>query len=101
MASEQAKRATDSRAFPIFVYDPKKGQSIRERLSLQGNPNLKEDWAKNSKTEETFDFVAFARTEGRFAKHFDKSGNPDDVLLQAQEDRLQNWRILQELAGLR
>ena len=31
---------------------------------------------------------------------FDKEGNPSELLLTAQEDRLKNWRSLQELAGL-
>jgi hypothetical protein len=45
--------------------------------------------------------VSFARTEGRFARHFDGQGLPDEPLLLAQQDRLDNWRRLQELAGLR
>jgi hypothetical protein len=36
------------------------------------------------------DFVKFARTEGRFAKHFDKDGIPSAELLKAQDDRLKN-----------
>ena len=36
MARHQAKLAVDSRAFPMFVYDPRKGDTIRDRLSLQG-----------------------------------------------------------------
>jgi hypothetical protein len=47
------------------------------------------------------DFITFARTEGRFAKQFDKDGNPSPTLLAAKQDRLENWRLLQELAGLR
>lgn len=100
LAAHQARLAVDCRAFPLLIYDPRKGERIRERLSLQGNPALKEDWYKNPKTGEPYDFIYFARMEGRFAKHFDKEGNPDEVLLAAQEDRLQNWRTLQELAGL-
>ena len=101
MAMHQAKLAVESRAFPLLIYDPRKGETIRERLSLQGNPAVKDDWYVHPKTGEVIDFIYFARTEGRFAKHFDKDGNPDEVLLQAQEDRLKNWRLLQELAGLR
>jgi pyruvate/2-oxoacid:ferredoxin oxidoreductase beta subunit len=97
----QAKLAVDSRAFPIFIYDPRKGDTFKERLSLQGNPAVKEDWYRNPKTGEVIDFIYFARTEGRFAKHFDKDGNPSETLLRAQADRLANWRRLQELAGLR
>ena len=46
------------------------------------------------------DFITFARSEGRFAKHFDAEGNPSKDLLGAQEDRRKNWRMLQELAGI-
>jgi pyruvate/2-oxoacid:ferredoxin oxidoreductase beta subunit/NAD-dependent dihydropyrimidine dehydrogenase PreA subunit len=101
MAGEQARLAVDSRAFPILIYDPRKGGRIKERLSLQGNPAVKEDWFKNPKTNEEVTFIDFARSEGRFAKHFDKDGNPSETLLHAKQDRLENWHLLQELAGLR
>lgn len=100
-AARQAKLAVESRAFPLFIYDPRRGESIRERLSLQGNPDPREDWARHPKTGDVVDFVAFARTEGRFARQFDAAGHPSSALLPAQADRLANWRRLQELAGLR
>jgi pyruvate/2-oxoacid:ferredoxin oxidoreductase beta subunit len=100
MAMHQAKLAADSRTFPVFIYDPRKGQRFKERLSLVGNPNVKEDWYTNPKTGEPVDFLTFARSEGRFSKHFDKDGNPTPEMLLAQEDRLANWRLLQELAGV-
>jgi len=93
--------AVDTRTFPLFIYDPRKGETIRERLSLKGNPAVKEDWYRDPKTGEVYNFITFARTEGRFAKHFDKEGNPSPTLLAANEERLRNWRMLQELAGLR
>jgi pyruvate ferredoxin oxidoreductase beta subunit len=99
-ANRQAKLAVESRAFPLFTYDPRRGESLAERLSLQGNPAVKEDWSKNPDGS-TFDFISFARTEGRFAQHFDKEGNPSPELQASQEDRLANWRVLQEMAGLR
>jgi pyruvate ferredoxin oxidoreductase beta subunit len=101
MAEHQAKLAADSRSFPVFIYDPRKGPRIKDRLSLVGNPNVKEDWYKNPKTGEQVDFIAFARTEGRFAKHFDKDGNPSAALLTTNQERLENWHLLQELAGIR
>jgi hypothetical protein len=73
---------------------------IREHLSLQGNPAVTEDWWTNPKTGEQVDFIDFCRSEGRFSKHFDKDGNPSELLLAAKEDRRQNWRLLQELAGV-
>jgi hypothetical protein len=75
MAGDQARLAVDSRAFPLLVFDPRKGTKVKERLTLQG--------------------------KGRFAKHYDKDGNPSETLLIAKQDRLENWHLLQELAGLR
>jgi len=100
MAMHQAKLAADSRAFPVFIYDPTKGERFSERLSLQGNPAKNKDWYVNPKTGEATDFISFAKTEGRFAKHFNKEGNPAPIIQKAQEDRLANWRLLQELAGV-
>jgi pyruvate ferredoxin oxidoreductase beta subunit len=100
-SAEHAKLAVASRAFPLFTYDPRRGPSIRERLSLQGNPDAKEDWYRHPKTGETVDFVAFARTERRFSRQFGADGTPSSALLAARDDRLGHWRRLQELAGLR
>jgi pyruvate/2-oxoacid:ferredoxin oxidoreductase beta subunit/NAD-dependent dihydropyrimidine dehydrogenase PreA subunit len=97
----QSKLAVESRAFPVFTYDPRKGDTIRDRLNLKGNPAMKEDWYTVPKTGETIDFITFARSEGRFAKNFDKDGKPDQILFDSQVDRLANWHFLQELAGLR
>ncbi len=101
MAEHQAKLAADSRSFPIFIYDPRKGAGFKQRLSLAGNPNVKDDWYVNPKTGEPVDFITFARSEGRFSKHFDKDGNPSTVLIATKQERLENWRMLQELAGVK
>ena len=101
MAEHQAKLAADSRSFPVFIYDPRKGPRIKDRLSLVGNPNVKDDWYIHPKTGEQIDFVYFARTEGRFSKHFDKDGNPSPTILSTRDERLENWHLLQELAGIR
>src|SRR5215472_15692564 len=101
MAEHRAKLAADSRTFPIMIYDPRKGGRFKERLSLAGNPNVKEDWYVNPKTGEPLDFIAFARSEGRFAKHFDKEGNASATLVATNQERLENWRLLQELAGVK
>jgi pyruvate/2-oxoacid:ferredoxin oxidoreductase beta subunit/ferredoxin len=99
-ATRQAKLAVESRAFPLFTYDPRRGPSIAERLSLQGNPALREDQA-SLPDGSPIDFLTFARSEGRFAPHFDAAGAPTTEILATQADRLANWRTLQELAGLR
>jgi pyruvate/2-oxoacid:ferredoxin oxidoreductase beta subunit len=97
-ATRQAKLAVDSRAFPLFTYDPRRGASFAERLSLQGNPALKDDWAK-APDGTPIDFLTFARTEGRFGAHFAADGAPTPEILATRDDRLANWRLLQELAG--
>jgi len=99
MAMHQAKLAVESRAFPLLVHDPRKGNTIKERLDLKGNPSVGDDWYTIRKTGETIDFITFARSEGRFSKHFDKEGNPSPELLASQQERLANWHMLQELAG--
>src|SRR5262245_39013191 len=101
MAGEQARLAVDSRAFPLLIFDPRKGSKVKERVSLQGNPAVKDDWFVNPKTKEPVNFIDFARSEGRFSKHFDKDGNPSETLQWANQERLENWHLLQELAGLR
>ena len=100
LAGERARVAVDSRAFPLLIYDPEAGDSIKERLSLKGNPMPKKDWYMDPKTKEPIDFISFARGEGRFEKHFDHKGNPTELMRAGNEDRRQNWRILQELAGI-
>jgi len=97
-ANRQAKLAVESRAFPLFTYDPRRGPTTAERLSLQGNPAPKEDWA-HLPDGTILDFCTFARTEGRFAPHFGADDTPSPEILATQADRLANWHTLQELAG--
>ena len=99
-STRQAKLAVDSRAFPLFTYDPRRGPSMSERLSLVGNPAPKEDW-ETLPDGTVVDFLSFARTEGRFAPHFGADGTPSQEIVATQADRLANWRLLQELAGTR
>ncbi len=101
LGAAQAKLAVESRAFPLFIYDPRKGERIRERLSLVGNPAQKEDWWTPPNEVKPFTFIDFARGQGRFAKHFDGDGRPSEMVLRAEADRLANWHRLQELAGTR
>jgi pyruvate ferredoxin oxidoreductase beta subunit len=99
-SNRQAKLAVDSRAFPLFTYDPRRGTGLAERLSLQGNPAPKDDWA-SLPDGTAVDFLTFARTEGRFAPHFAADGTPTDEIVATRDDRLANWQMLQELAGVR
>ncbi|MBF0271536.1 MAG: 4Fe-4S binding protein [Magnetococcales bacterium] len=103
LSNTRALMAVESRAFPVFIYDPDAGPTLASRLSLQGNPSMRRDWhiKKDANGEEKpVDFIAFARGEGRFQKQFDANGQPSEVLKRSQQDRLMNWRLLQELARI-
>ena len=88
-------------AYAVAVFLGDDADTIKKRLSLQGNPAMKDDWWVYPKTNEKVDFIDFCRSVGRFSKHFDKDGNPSPTLLTAKQDRLENWHLLQELAGIR
>ena len=62
-SSRQSKLAVESRTFPLFTYDPRRGPTVAERLSLQGNPALKADWA-TAPDGSPIDFLAFAGPRG-------------------------------------
>jgi pyruvate ferredoxin oxidoreductase beta subunit len=100
-AVSQARLAVEGRAYPLFVHDPRKGEKLSQRITLQGNPNPGCDWMIDSKTRKAFTFIDFARTEARFSKHFDRDGNPSQMLQRAEADRLASWHLLQEFAGAR
>ena len=100
IAGVQAKLAADTRTFPLMIHDPRTGDTIKERLSLAGNVAVNKDHFKHPKTGETFDFIMWARTEGRFSKHFAADGTPSPELYAVAEGRRKNWRQLQELAGI-
>ena len=72
--------AAESRAFPIFVYDPSAGPDMASRFSLAGNPQPEEDWPKHPLNYEdadrrgvsdtvAFTFADFASLDERFARH--------------------------------
>ncbi len=79
----QTKLALDSRAYPLFRFDPDRGTTLAECSDIEGNPAIEEDWVTytmryeedgQEKTLETpITFADFAATEGRFRKHFKKA----------------------------
>ncbi len=95
-AVAQSKMAVESRAFPLFRFDPDAGVTFSECATLDGNPALDADWPtyhldyvdeagnKNSMSL-PMTFADFALSEGRFAKQFKKAPpetwNDDMVLL--------------------
>lgn len=76
----QAKLAVESRAYPIFKYNPDEGVKVHEALDLSGNPAKDKVWPSyelkylengHEKTMEVpMTFADFAITEARFRKHF-------------------------------
>jgi pyruvate/2-oxoacid:ferredoxin oxidoreductase beta subunit len=99
LSAHQAGLAVDSRAFPLLVHDPRRGERLRDRLDLKGNPSLRADWHRDKEGREV-DFLSFARSEGRFRRQFDPEGEPSPEMLAAQERVLRRWRLLQEMAGV-
>jgi hypothetical protein len=99
LAAQQARLAVESRAYPLMVHDPRRGDRLRERLDLKGNPSLRADW-HHDKQGQVIDFLRFARSEGRFRRQFGPEGEPSPEMLAAQERVLRRWRLLQEMAGI-
>ncbi len=84
VAKQQAKLAVESRAFPLYRFDPSKGKTWVECMDLEGNPAVKQPWptytltyvdADNKQQKLTIPttFADFAVTEGRFRKQFKKA----------------------------
>jgi len=78
----QAAAAMQSRAFPVFTYDPAAGPDLAARFSLENNPQLGVDWPierfryadqeLQTVTEEVaFTFADFAMCDPRHARHFE------------------------------
>jgi pyruvate-ferredoxin/flavodoxin oxidoreductase len=83
MSNRRSRLAVESRVSPLFVHDPRKGPSLPERFSLDGNPDVDKLW-----TTSTIEYVdeagnlqlmttpltpaEFALGEVRFSKQFKK-----------------------------
>ena len=83
-AMAQSKLAVESRAYPLFRYDPDAGVTFSEGASLKGNPSVDSDWPSyvlkyvdeagaKGKLHTHITFADFAATEARFSKHFRKA----------------------------
>ena len=80
LGAHQAKLAVESRAYPIFKYNPEKGIKTEDAIDLSGNPALTDVWptyelkytenGRQKSMEVTMTFADFAITEARFRKHF-------------------------------
>ena len=82
LGAHQAKLANESRAYPIFKYNPDNGVTAEEAFDLSGNPAMDAIWptyelkylenGREKKMELPMTFADFALTEARFRKHFRK-----------------------------
>jgi pyruvate-ferredoxin/flavodoxin oxidoreductase len=81
---DQSKLAVESRAYPLFRFDPDAGTTFGECVSLEGNPALENDWpvytlkyqdenGQQLSMNLPLTFADFAATEGRFLKQFRKA----------------------------
>ncbi|MCC6798362.1 MAG: 2-oxoacid:acceptor oxidoreductase family protein [Candidatus Hydrogenedentes bacterium] len=81
VAQLQSKLAVESRAYPVYRYNPDRGITPAECFDLEANPEMEVDWPtyKISYVDETgskaelqvpMTFADFAVTEGRFRKQF-------------------------------
>jgi pyruvate-ferredoxin/flavodoxin oxidoreductase len=80
MGARQAKLAVESRAYPLFRYDPDAGRTAEECFDLEGNPAIDDDWptytlkyrqgGREREMVVPMTFADFAMTEVRFRKHF-------------------------------
>ncbi len=80
MSAHQARLALESRAYPVFKYNPDLGVTPEECFDLEGNPSLDQDWptytlsytqgGRKKSMELPMTFADFAATEIRFRKHF-------------------------------
>jgi len=79
--SRHAELAVQSRMSPVFVHDPRRGDTLAERFVLDGNPDIGKDWTTTNLEyldadgqaqlmEIPFTSADFAVREGRFKKHF-------------------------------
>ena len=89
--SRRAILAVESRMSPVFVHDPRRGNTLAERFSLQGNPDIGKDWITTTLDyiddegnagllEIPFTAADFAVHEGRFKKHFHPVTQDDDPM---------------------
>jgi pyruvate-ferredoxin/flavodoxin oxidoreductase len=89
--NRHARLAVESRMSPVYVHDPRKGDTLAERFSLEGNPDIGKDWTTgtleyldedgNTQLKEIpLTPADFGINEGRFKKHFKKTKGDADLV---------------------
>ena len=96
LSNRRSRLAVESRVSPLFVHDPRRGGTLPERFSLDGNPDVDALWSTS-----TLEYVdesgnlqllqapltpaEFALGEVRFAKQFTKVADDDAHLVPIAE----------------
>ena len=91
LSNKRSRLAVESRVSPLFVHDPRKGRTLAERFSLDGNPDVDKPW-----TTSTLEYLdengqvqllttpltpaEFAMGETRFKKQFKKLAPDADAV---------------------
>ncbi len=90
-STRRARLAVESRMSPVFVHDPRWGDTLAERFSLEGNPDIGKDWTmttlqyvddddQTQLLEMPYTPADFAHHEGRFKKHFQPVAGQDGLV---------------------
>ncbi|OHC65773.1 MAG: pyruvate-flavodoxin oxidoreductase [Rhodocyclales bacterium GWA2_65_20] len=87
-SAQRSRMAVESRMSPVFVHDPRRGKTLHEWFSLEGNPDPEATWSKTTLEylgddgklqllEMPLTPAHFALGEIRFKKQFRKLGADD------------------------
>ncbi len=82
-SAKRARLAVESRMSPVFVHDPRRGATLHDWFSLEGNPDVDKTWASTDLAYRDDDGnlqllktpltpAEFALGETRFRKHFQR-----------------------------
>ncbi len=99
-ANRRAKLAVASRMNPVFVHDPRKGETLHDWFSLDGNPDQDKTWSNQTLEVVDADGVVqlvetvltpahFAFGETRFRKHFRKLSDAEAPMAVLIEDYME------------
>ena len=98
-ATRQAKLAVESRAFPLFTYDPRRGPTYAERCPSRATRRSRRTGRRRRTARRSTSWPSPGPRAGSPATSADDGVGRRDPRDPA--DRLGNWHGLQELAGIR
>lgn len=90
-ANLHARMAVESRMNPVFIHDPRRGKTLHEWFSLEGNPDPDKTWMTTTLEylddqdqlqlmEMPLTPATFALSEGRFKKQFSKLKSEENAM---------------------